>query len=178
MTTYNILSTAITNRDATPKVLTDSYVIKGDLKGATGYVQTFGAADAAGTTYRMCSIPSNARIDSVRIYNDSLGTSCTVDVGVWWPTFIPLGAGLAVSNASKVINTTLFASVYNCSNVQQTTDITNQSGANTAILQETPLWNAAGLASDPNIDLDIVIYVHVAVQVQGYIGLKVIYAQS
>lgn len=175
MTTYNILSTVITNRDATPKVLTDAYVAGGSIKGTTGYVQTFGAADAAGTTYRMCSVPSNARIERVMIQNDSLGTSCTVDVGVWWPTFIPVGSGLSTSVASKVINTTLFASVYNCSNVQTITDITNQSGANTQILQETPLWNAAGLASDPGIELDIVVYVAVAIQVQGYIGLKVQY---
>jgi hypothetical protein len=52
------------------------------------------------------------------------------------------------------------------------TDITNQSLANGIATQELPLWQAAGLASDPNIELDIVVYVAVANQIQGYIGLK------
>lgn len=175
MTTYNLLSTVISNRDATPKVLTDSYVAGGGLKAAEGYVQTFGLADAAGSTYRMLSIPSNARVESVKIQSDALGTGCTLDVGVWWPTFIPVGAGLAASVASTSINTALFAAAIAASNTNASTDITNQSTTNTIVNQELPLWQAAGLASDPGIDLDIVVYVHAAVAKQGYIGIKAVY---
>ncbi len=177
MTTYNILSTAISNRDATPKVLTDAFVAGGQVSASEGYVQTHGAADAAGTTYRMVSIPSSARIEGVKFSNDALATSCTVDVGVWWPTYIPIGSGLSASIASTVIHTTLFASVLNCSASAADTNILNQSLANGIATQELPLWSAAGLASDPNMDLDIVVYVAVAVAQQGYIGLKVSYAK-
>ncbi len=177
MSTYLVKSTVITNRDATPKVLTDAYVSGGKVLVSQGYVQTASAADGIATKYILCQVPSSARIEAVKFASDQLGTSCTVDVGVWWPTFIPVGAGLSASVASTVIHTTLFASVLACSNTNALTDITNQSLAYTIALQETPLWNACGLASDPGIDLDIAVYVAAATQIQGYVGLKVSYVE-
>lgn len=175
MSTFIVKSTVISNRDATPKVLTDSFVAGGTGTECEGYVQTASAADGAGTKYVLCQVPSNARVSTVKISADALGTSCTLDVGVWWPTFIPTGAGLVSSTASTVINTQLFASALAASNSQAAVDITNQSTNNSILNQELPLWKAAGLASDPGIDLDIVAYVHVANQIQGYVGLKVAY---
>lgn len=172
MTTYIIKSTLIANRDATPKVLTDSYVSGGCNRAAEGYVQTHGAADAAGSKYVMLTVPSNARMESLKLSNDILATGCTLDIGVWWPTTIPVGAGLAASIASTVIHTTLFASAINCSAAASDTNILNQSGVNGIASQELPLWSVAGLAADPGIDLDITVYVHAAVAQQGYIGLK------
>lgn len=172
MSTFIVSSTVITNRDATPKVLTDAYISGGRVMAAEGYVQTAGATDGIGSIYRMLSIPSNARVDAVKIATNALGTGCTLNVGVYWPTFIPVGAGLASSIANTVINTTLFASALAASNANAITDITNQSTANTIQLQEVCLWQAAGLASDPNIDLDICVSVAGAVAAQGYIGLK------
>ena len=177
MTTYNIKSTVITNRDATPKVLTDAYVSGGNLAASQGYVQTFGAADAAGTIYRMCQVPSSARVESVKIQNDALATSAAVNVGVYWPTFIPVGAGLSTSVAATVINTALFASALSVVAAAKPTDITNSSGNNSIVNQELALWQACGLASDPGIDLDVCVSVSTAIQAQGYIGLKVTYAK-
>lgn len=174
MTTYNLKSTIITNRDATPKVLSDPY-LAGSVNAVEGYVQTNGAADGVGSTYRLLQIPSNARVEAVKIQADALATGCTLSVGVWYPTYIPVGAGLAASVASTVINTALFASAMAASNATASTDITNQSTNNSIVNQELPLWKAAGLASDPGIDLDIVVYVAGAVAAQGYIGLKAAY---
>lgn len=177
MSTFLVKSTLITNRDASPKVLTDSFVSGGELRESEGYVQTNGAADGAGSFYIMCSVPSNARVSSVVLQADALATSCTLDIGVWWPTYIPTGAGLAASVASTGINTTLFASAVAASNATSSTDVINQSTSNSIANQELPIWKAAGLATDPMIDLDIVVYVHAAVAQQGYIGLKVRYQQ-
>lgn len=177
MTTYNIKSTIISNRDATPKVLTDPFVGGGALRSCEGYVQTNGAADGVGSTYRMLQIPSNARVEAVKIAADALGTGCTLSVGVWWPTYIPVGAGLSASVASTVINTAFFASALAASNANALTDITNQSTNNTIVKQELPLWQACGLATDPGIDLDLVVYVAGAVAAQGYIGLKAAYVE-
>ncbi|MEO8837541.1 MAG: hypothetical protein ABI351_02385 [Herbaspirillum sp.] len=171
MSTFNILSTVIANRDATPKVLTDAYVAGGNVCNAEGYVQT-GAADGAGSIYRMFSIPSNARVETIKLAADALATGCTLDVGVYYPTYIPVGAGLSASLASTVINTQFFASAVAASNATATTDITNQSTNNTIVKQELPLWSAIGLTSDPGIDLDVCVTVHAAVAAQGYIGLK------
>lgn len=177
MATFIVKSTLISNRDATPKVLTDSLVSGGQVGSSEGYVQTHGAADGIGSKYVLCTVPSNARMSQVQFTNDILATGCTVSVGVWWPTTIPTGAGLAASIASTVIHTTLFASALNCSAAAADTNILNQSGANGIATQELPLWSAAGLAADPGIDLDITVYVAGAVAQQGFIGLKVAYAK-
>lgn len=177
MTTYNIKSTIITNRDATPKVLTDALLGGGGLMSVIGSVQTFGAADGSGSIYRMVQVPSNARVEAVKIQNDALATSAAVNVGVYWPTYIPVGAGLSAATAATVINTALFASALAVATAAKPTDITNQSGNNTVLLQEQPLWQAAGLPSDPGIDLDICVSVSTAIQAQGYIGLKVAYQE-
>jgi hypothetical protein len=176
MTTYNILSTALTNRDANPKVLTDAAISNGHVAQAQGYVQTNGGADGIGSTYRLCSVPSNARISSVDWQTSGLGTSCTLDIGVWYPTYIPVGAGLAASSASAVINTTLFASGVAASSAVAVTNL--MTTANVAINnQEKELWELAGLTSDPGINLDIVAYVKAAVALQGYVGMRVGYVR-
>lgn len=174
MAVVNLLSVAITNRDATPKVLEDAWLSKGGVYESSGYVQT-GSADNIASTYRLVSVPSNARVGSLQFQTSSLGTSCTLDIGVWYPTFIPAGAGLDTSKASKVINTTIFASALAASSAVEAKDLV--SNAQIAInLQEQPLWQLAGLATDPGIDLDIVCYVHAVVQLQGYVGLKARYS--
>lgn len=180
MTTYTIKSTIITNRDATPKVLNDAYVDGGHVRQSQGYVQTHGAADAAGSLYVLCTVPSKARVSSVQLTADALGTSCALNVGVYWPTFIPVGSGLSSANQGKEVLTgssNFFASALGCSAATTETNIVNSSGSNTVAKQELPLWSAIGMASDPCIDLDIVVSVQTAVALQGYIGLKVAYVE-
>lgn len=174
MAIFNIKSTIITNRDATPKVLQDPYICGGEIRECTGFVQTSTTTDGVGSTYRLCQVPSNARVSSLEFQAQALGSGCTLNVGVWYPTFIPVGAGLSAANASAVINTSLYASSLACSNANAVTNLVTS--ANIAInIQEQPLWQAAGLASDPGIDLDIVAYVNGTVAAQGYVGAKVRY---
>lgn len=174
MSVFIIKSTVITNRDATPKVLTDAYLSGGLAKSVEGYVQTATGADGAGSTYTVLTVPSNSRLESLKFQTSGLGTSCTLDIGVAYPTFIPVGSGLSAANAGTVINTTLFVSATAASNAVAATDLITT--ANVAInKQELQLWAMAGLTSDPGIDLDIFVNVHVAVALQGYIGLKATY---
>jgi hypothetical protein len=176
MSTYCVKSTVITNRNATPKTLTDAAISGGRVKAAYGYIQTYGAADGVGSIYKMFSIPSNARVDSVKMQAGALGTGATLDVGVYWPDFIPVGAGLSASVAGTVINTTLFASAVAASDALALTEVLTESAVMTIPVQEKMLWEAAGLASDPNIDLDVCVTVAGAVAAQGYIGLRALYA--
>lgn len=175
MTTFNMKSTVITNRDATPKVLMDPMMEGGGVKECIGSITTYGSADGAGSLYRLCQVPSNARMSSLVLQADALGSGAALDVGVFWPSFIPVGAGLSVSNQSTAINTTLFASGLGCSAATAATEVLNQSTNNTIVKQEKALWDAAGLSSDPGIDLDIVVRVSVAIAAQGVIGLKAKY---
>lgn len=177
MTSYNIKSTVISNRDAVPKVLTDAYVSGGEIKESEGFIQTHGSADAAGSIYRLCMVPSNARLSSLSLQAGALGSGAALDIGVYYPTFIPAGAGLLQSNAGLVINTQLFCSALGCSAATAETNVINSSANNTIPLQEKALWDAAGLASDPGIDLDICASVQTAIAAQAYIGLKARYCK-
>ena len=177
MSQYNLKSTVISNRDATPKVLTDPFVSGGEKRSSQGYVATGSAADAVGSTYRLCQVPSNARVDTVKIQNTALGSGAAVNVGVYYPTFIPVGAGLSASSSGAAISAAYFASAYSVAAAETPTEITNQSGTNTIANQELPLWQAIGLTSDPGIDLDIVITVSTVLAASGTFGMKVDYVE-
>lgn len=178
MATFNIKSTVLTNRDATPKVLTDALVAGGEISECEGYAATGGAADGSGTFYRLCQVPSNARMSGLILQASAFGSGAAIDVGVYWPTNIPVGAGLSAANASAVINTQLFASALGMSAATAVTDIINSSGNNTIAKQEQCLWQAAGLSSDPGIMLDIVAGVQTALAASGFIGLKARYVKQ
>ncbi len=177
MATFNVKSTVIANRDATPKVLTDAYVSGGKLCQSEGFAVSGSAADGAGTFYRLCTVPSNARVTSLTLQASAFATGAAIDVGVFWPTTIPTGAGLSAANAGLVINTQLFASALAVSNATTPTNIVNSSGNNGIANQELPLWSAAGLSADPGIELDIVIRVQTAMAATGTIGLKADYVK-
>jgi hypothetical protein len=177
MTSYDLKSQVITNRDATPMVLTDAFLKGGNAKEASASITTNGSADAADSIYRMVPVPSHARVSKVTLQSDALGSACALDVGVYWPTFIPVGAGLSAANQSVVIGTAFFASAVACSAALVLTEVTNESTTNTIAKQQQPLWQALGLATDPGIDLDVCIHVQAAVAAAGDIGLKVSYVE-
>jgi hypothetical protein len=175
----SVSSVLISNRDATPKVLTDAYVSGGELSSSEGYVQSNGSLDTSGTLYKILTIPSNARVHQLLMTAGSFGSGGAFDVGVYWPTYIPVGAGLTAASASTAIASQFFASNLAVSNsTSEHTDITNSSGTNTIQNQELPIWSAIGLANDPMIDLDIVITVHTVIAAQGYVGLKCVYQKD
>lgn len=176
MAVVNIKSNLITGRDAVPKVLADAATSGANLSATTGYVTT-NNGDSATSTYRLCQVPSNARVEAVKYQCAALGTSCTINVGVYYPTYIPIGAGaLVASNASAAISAAFFASAIASATAVAITDVTNQSGTNTIDKQEMPLWQAVGLSADPGIMLDIVATVAVATAAAGLVGVKVSYA--
>lgn len=170
-------STFLQNRDATPKVLTDGYLSGGMVTNAIGSVIT-GTSDSAGSFYRLISVPSNGRIESLKWQSAVLSNSCAVDVAVWFPTVIPAGGGsfLPTACAGVLIGTSFFATTLNAGGpAVALTDITNQSTNYTIPLQETPLWNVLGFAADPEISFDIGFSVKTATGAAGYIGLKCTY---
>lgn len=177
MSTF-LKSTLISNRDATPKVLSDSFLSNGFFSETIGSVK-IGSSDPAGTFYRLIQVPSNARLTQLYWQTDTiLSNSCRLDVGVWYPTVLPVGGAnfLAAGSSGAFIGTSFFANGLNPSAaIIALTDITNQSGNYLVPLQETPLWNVLGFTSDPEIDFDMGISVAVANSVAGYVGLKARY---
>lgn len=169
-------STLLTNRDATPKVLTDGFLSGGTGTDTVGSVQV-GTSDSAGSFYRLVQVPSNARIDSIRWQSGALSNSCALDIAVWYPTTIPTGGGNFVPSAcaGAIIASSVFATNLLAGSANQATDVTNQSGNYLIPLQETPLWNVLGFATDPELFFDIGFSVRVATGASGYVGLKVAY---
>lgn len=173
MSLVNMKSTLLTNRDATPKVLTDAYLSGGILEESQGSIKT-NNGDNAGSQYRLISVESNARVSSLIWQSDSLGSGCILDVAVWYPTAVPQGGAnfLAASLAGTLISSSIFAAGLTAPSANALTEITNQSANYLIPLQETPLWNVLGLTSDPEISFDIGFTLRAATAAAGYVGLK------
>lgn len=175
MALVNLKSTLLTNRDATPKVLSDASIAGGIMEEVIGSVKV-GASDNAASVYRLIQVPSNARITQLTWQSDAIGSGgpTQLDVAVWYPTSVPLGGGafLASGSAAVMISTSIFATALVANSANALTDITNQSTNYTIPLQETPLWNVLGLVTDPEIDFDIGFSIRSATQATGYVGLK------
>lgn len=178
MGVVTLKSNAITNRDATPKVLTDALISGAATNQAYGWVFT-GSADSAASNYKLCQVPSEARLASLDFVNGALGSGCVLDVAAWYPTAFQSGGGafLAQSLTGTLISSSTF-----------TTQITGNT-ANTTFAQlmittgtqaspnywEQPLWALLGLASDPECVVDLGFSVRIAVATAGYIAMKASY---
>jgi hypothetical protein len=174
----NLKSTLLTNRDATPKLLTDGFIAAGNLSQCYGYVFT-GASDAAGSAYRMVTVPSGARLSSLSMINDTLGNSSKVDVAAWYPTVVPVGGGAflsASSNAALISSSSFKTGVLgDTTNTTPSELIVTTNTNQNANYQEMPLWQMLGLASDPECMIDLGLTVRVAVAAAGYVGMKATY---
>lgn len=170
MAVVNLKSANITNRDATP------YVQSTGGAGAPGrenvvddYVTT-GSGDSAASTYRMVSVPSQARIKTVE-WEAAAMTAGAFDVGVYY------AVNHILSAAGAVISVALFGSAVSAAAaVVAGTDITNESGTYTIDKRNQPLWQAAGLAADPGGNLDIVFTCTTGVTTGALMGVEVHYA--
>ena len=169
-------STMISNRDSSPTLPTGASIAGGNIREFEGYVTT-DAADSTGSTYIMGQVPSNSRVSSVILQSAALGAGCTVNVGVYAPTYGYTELKNLGYAASAPIAATLFASAESVATAVAPTEVINQSGNNSISNQELELWQACGLASDPNGVLDIVITLASATVNAALIGLKVRYVQ-
>lgn len=166
MGTSALKSSSITNRDATPRVLNNGRIQGAPVRRAYGSV-TAVAADDTASRYRMCEVPSNAFVLGVYLSSVAQGGSASANVGVYRNT----------ADGAAAVAATLFASAISVVSAVARTDVTNQSANYTAALREQPLWQAAGLASDPGGTLDIVVAPSAAFTNGGLVGLEVLYTQ-
>lgn len=159
----NVKSGAITNRDATPSVLTNA---QGAVVRRTWGTVEAAAAGDSGSTYRMCTIPSNARAIDVILACDDLGTTATLDVGIYQTT----------ANGGAVVDADFFASAVNANTAAVApTHVEHESGVYNIDDIEKPLWEALGLTSDPSRDYDVVVTSAGDIDANGTITLKVSY---
>lgn len=161
-------STVITNRDATPAVINDGRLAKGGVISAIGSVAV-GAADSATSKFILATVPSTAMIRQILASCPAGMTTLAGDVGVYRATV----------DGGAVVDVDLFGSAVSFATVLNNSDITDESTNYSTDKQEQPLWQAAGLTTDPGTPLDIVITVTTAnTGVAGRVGLKVNYVDN
>jgi hypothetical protein len=146
MSTEALKSTPITNRDATPSVLnTAPFGGAGKLLEAIGYVTTTSGV-TVGSTYRLVTIPTQARVSQILIYAAAM-TQGPFDIGVY----------KCSADGGAVVDADFFATAVDCSSAVNGTDITNESATYTIAKQFQPIWQAVGVATaDPLSYYDIV----------------------
>lgn len=161
--TSHLSSGAITNLDATPIVAN----VSGE--GAAGYLESISgsctpvAADAALSTYKFVRLPSNAKVKMVLLANEAQGAG-KIQLGLYYSDSTtdgttPANQGLVITNCVD-----FFASDIDLTSAIAQTDETfqNETGTHAYKLANVnqPLWQAAGLATDPGGYIDVVGTVH------------------
>jgi hypothetical protein len=170
MSSFNIKSKVIANRDAAPAVITDAILARGTVQESIGTDKLPTTADI-GSQARLCTVPSSARLSSLERFNAGIGTSA-LDVAVWYPTVVAPRSGIT---ASALISSSTFAQ--NIAGVD-TGDVADSLGTISQLSAQKrcmPLWQALGLTTDPNIDLDIGFTVRTTNSVGAYVGLRARY---
>jgi hypothetical protein len=146
MAVEHLQSPAIQNREAAPQVLNNPALGSGaDAKIVKGHIASLTAAASIGSTIRFFEVPSNAIVHEVKIAS-AAQTAGAVDVGLY----------KNVKNGGTVIDADFFGSAVSVASAVPLTDITNESGIYTVVKQNQPLWQAAGLTSDPKTTFDVV----------------------
>lgn len=165
MGTSALKSTPITNLDAIPVVpQTTGEGAPGYIRSVSGFV-TAVAADAAGSTYRLCRVPSNAKMASVMFESEAQGAG-KVQVGLYYSDSTV--DGTQPSLQGTVIDAKFFSDDIDCTAAVLPKDIIfNTGGSNTLDKRNQPAWQAAGLTSDPGGYFDVVATVHTTAVTTG-----------
>lgn len=148
MAITNRNSTAIADMVATPVVFVNASKGAGAaLQETMGYVAN--AADDSGTSvFRMCRVPSNARISAVFLTTGDATTAGAIDIGVYQ----------IADNGGAVVDADLFASALALTGGPFTNfDVTFESGEYTVDETVKPLWQVLGASADTNRLYDIAI---------------------
>lgn len=170
MSSFNLKSRMITNRDASPTVLTDPVFGIGRVEAVLG-AERFPQTADAGSWVKCVSIPAQARLEDLHYFAGSLGTSA-IDISCWIQTDTSIAQSSVVEG--QIIGSSLFAQ--NIAGVDTGIALTDAMGT---IAQQSihrrmlPLWQNLGLPIDPgNIMIDLGFTVRTTNSVAGYVGLR------
>lgn len=144
MAVENLKSGVITNRDATPPVLTTAN--PGQVFRSYGKIEAAGGDLAS--TYRFCTVPSNAKLVRCWFSSDDLsGSGATLNLGLYQTT----------ANGGAVVDQDFFASALDVATAAvAVTEVTFERGATLIDELEQPLWQRLGLSADTQRDYDVV----------------------
>lgn len=165
MAVVNTKSSSITNRDATPSVASNSRLTRANVNEAIGVVAVANG-DSIASTLRVASIPSNARVSQALLSCTAI-TSAAADIGLYQ----------TADNGGAVVDADFFGSAVSIATALSNSDVTRESGIVTVANMELTVWQALGLAADPNREYDVVLTLTAAATAAGAVALSIRYAQ-
>lgn len=153
MTTEALKSAVITNLNATPPVrATTGTGAAGMLRSVDGTL-TATTGKTTGSVYRMVRVPSNAKVKHVFACLDAAVTTFDADIGLYYSDNTQDGTQATLQGT--VISAAFFASAVDLHAIITPTDYVFEATTNVAAKRLQPLWQAAGLSSDPGGFFDI-----------------------
>lgn len=172
MATEALKSTAITNLDSSPVSANDTG------EGADGFLRLVGdyvtttSGVTAGSTYQIVRIPTNAKVKEVITEGEAM-TAGAFDVGLYYSSSTSDGTQASVQGTA--VDADFFATAVSFASAVTPTNITNESGTYTLNKRNQPIWQAAGLSSDPGGFFDLVFTSTATVTAGARMGASVRY---
>ena len=157
--TSHLKSTAITNLDATPATIsTTGEGAEGLLRENDAYLSTV-SSDLAASTYQLVRVRSSVKMKSL-IFEAQAMSGGKVQLGLYYSDDTRDGTSLA--NAGTVVSgcVALFSGDIDCTSAVAPVEELTETNTFTPLMRQQPLWQAAGLASDPGGKFDIVATCH------------------
>jgi hypothetical protein len=145
MSVVTTKSAQITNRDATPAVPMSGALTRANLKRAMGLV-TAVSGDSIASKYLFFQLPSNAIVSSVKVSCPDIGTTGTMDLGLYKTT----------AQGGAVVDADFFKAAIDVhSGALAKSEVVNGNVITVANMEKR-LWEHLGLSSDPAIMYDVV----------------------
>lgn len=155
MAVDHVKSTPITNMDASPPAFSTAG------EGGPGYLMSVSSGDVVGiasssidATYQFVRVPSNCKVKQVLVTSEAQ-TAGAMDIGLYYATDGEGNRPTALLVAAA-ISRTLFAAAYSVAAASAQLDVIGISTSFSPLKRNQPLWQAAGLSSDPGGFFDIV----------------------
>lgn len=165
MAVANRKSTALTNRDATPRVASAGGLVGGLTYGFAATLEAV-SGDDIGSTYRFGTIPSNAYNVKVELWSDDIGTTTIADFGLYRTT----------ADGGAVVDADFFGAAVSLKDgAVGGTRIEHESAVYDLANLEKPLWQAAGATADPGYLYDVVATLTAASDGAATVAVKVTY---
>lgn len=161
MAVVTVKSKAITNRDATPRVINDAAYADIQIRQFIG-AAAVANGDSVGSKYIMGQIPSNALVSSLFLNAPDIGTTTAADIGLYKTT----------ADGGAVVDADFFKAAQ-ALNAGPYTDVEVANGNVISLANsEKRVYELLGLTLDPNIKYDVVLTLTGAADAAGTVQLK------
>ena len=164
MATANTKSTAVSNRDASPRVPSPAHLVRGPLFEAVGTVE-IAAADDNGSVYRMARLRSSDRVSQLTVFYDLITGGSSFGLGLY----------RTADDGGAVVDADLFGSALDFTIAPSAagSEVAFESAATDIAKIEKRLWELLGLSADPQVDYDIAFTGNTVGSAAGTLSLRV-----